>query len=204
MNIGATHSHLNGLEWMLVHEQKNWNEIVGIVESVDATKHRTKISKEKTMRGRQLFAPKELNKAFAARFTRAKWSESRTSYWVTEDYNLVRKTMQLPRDEQRKQIQAAGRQPIFSYNQTDFVKKRIAVEIQFGKYSFIAYDLFVKHLAFYVGNAIDVGVEVLPMKEMQKDMSSGPGYYEGALYDLARQGRGVPAVPLVLIGVVPS
>ena len=35
--------------------------------------------------------------------------------------------------------------------------KRVAVEIQFGKYSFIAYDLFVKHMAFYVGDAIDVG-----------------------------------------------
>jgi hypothetical protein len=31
---------------------------------------------------------------------------------------------------------------------------------------------------------------------MQSEMSSGPGYYEGALYDLARQGRGVPYVPI--------
>ena len=79
----------------------------------------------------------------------------------------------------------------------------MAVEIQFGKYSFIAYDLFVKHMAFYVGDAIDVGVEILPMKSMQEQMSSGPGYYEGALYDVVRQGRGVPAVPLVLIGIAP-
>jgi hypothetical protein len=41
------------------------------------------------------------------------------------------------------------------------------------------------------------------MKAMQEQMSSGPGYYEGALYDVARQGRGVPAVPLVLVGVAP-
>jgi len=88
-------------------------------------------------------------------------------------------------------------------NSTDFVKNRVAVEVQFGKYSFIAYDLFVKHLAFYVGDTIDVGIEILPMKTMQADMSSGPGYYEGALYDLARQGRGVPAVPLVLVGIEP-
>ena len=32
-------------------------------------------------------------------------------------------------------------------------------------------------------------------------MSSGVGYYEGELYDLIREGRGVPAVPLVLIGI---
>ena len=35
-----------------------------------------------------------------------------------------------------------------SYNQTDFVKDRVAVEVQFGKYAFVAHDLFVKHLCF--------------------------------------------------------
>ena len=56
-------------------------------------------------------------------------------------------------------------------------------------------------MAFYIGKIIDVGVEVLPMKELQAQMSSGVGYYEGELYNLIREGRGVPAVPLVLIGV---
>ncbi len=41
------------------------------------------------------------------------------------------------------------------------------------------------------------------MKELQARMSSGIGYYERELYNVLRQGRGVPAVPLVLIGVVP-
>jgi len=52
-----------------------------------------------------------------------------------------------------------------------------------------------------VGDAIDLGIEVLPMKSIQEQMSSGPGYYEGALYDIARQGRCVPAVPLILTGI---
>lgn len=90
-----------------------------------------------------------------------------------------------------------------SYNQTDFIKERVAVEIQFGKYAFVAYDLFVKHMAFFVGDVIDVGVEILPMKELQQEMSSGVAYYEAELYNLIRQGRGVPAVPLVLIGIAP-
>jgi Restriction endonuclease BglII len=75
--------------------------------------------------------------------------------------------------------------------------------VQFGKYAFVAYDLFVKHMAFFVGNVIDVGVEILPMKDLQSHMSSGVGYYESELYNVIRQGRGVPAVPLVLVGVVP-
>lgn len=46
-----------------------------------------------------------------------------------------------------------------------------------------------------------MGVEILPMKELQVEMSSGIAYYEGELYNLLRQGRGSPAVPLVVIGV---
>lgn len=101
----------------------------------------------------------------------------------------------------KKEIEAAGESPIFSYTQTDFVKDRVALEVQFGKYAFVAYDLFVKHLAFFVGDHIDVGVEILPMKSLQSQMSSGVAYYEAEFYNVVRQGRGVPAVPLVLLGV---
>ena len=56
-------------------------------------------------------------------------------------------------------------------------------------------NLFVKHKAFYIGNVIDVGVEILAMKSLQKEMASDVGYYEAELYNLIREGRGVPAVP---------
>lgn len=203
MKIAAMYSHLNGHEWLLVHETSIWSEIERVIKSVDANELRTKVSKEKTMKGRKLFAPKAINAKFTALFSSSGWNESRTSYWVSDDYNLIRRTLSMPPAEQKQEIEAAGKTATYSYNQTDFVKERVAVEVQFGKYSFIAYDLFVKHLAFYVGDQIDVGIEILPMKAMQAEMSSGPGYYEGALYDLARQGRGVPSVPLVLVGVVP-
>jgi len=131
------------------------------------------------------------------------WEENRVSYWVTRNEKLIRKTLALPPEEQKKEIEEAGENPIFSYNQTDFVKDRVAIEVQFGKYSFVAYDLFVKHLAFYVGDRIDVGIEILPMKNLQSHMSSGVAYYEGEFYNIVRQGRGVPAVPLVIIGIEP-
>lgn len=111
--------------------------------------------------------------------------------------------MTLSPELQKQEIENQKETAIFSYNQTDFVKNRVAIEVQFGKYSFVAYDLFVKHLAFYVGDKIDVGIEILPMKSLQSDMSSGVAYYEGELYNLIRQGRGVPAVPLVMIGIEP-
>ena len=203
MRIAEEYSHLNGLEWLLVRRPSMLDELRGVLEAVDANRYRTKVSREKGMKGRRLLAPKELNRRLNEEFGSRGWHESRTSYWVTSDHALIRRTLHLSPEEQKAAIESAGRVPIYSYNQTDFVKDRVAVEVQMGKYSFIAYDLFVKHLAFYVGDQIDLGIEILPMKEMQAEMSSGPGYYEGALYDLVRQGRGVPAVPLILVGVVP-
>jgi hypothetical protein len=201
MQIVKFHSHLNGYEWLLVHHPRVWKELERVIRSIDAEECKTKISKEKTMVGKLLYSPGELNARFASGLNKLHWHESRTSYWVTDDYNLIRKTLHMTPQDQRHEIEAAGKRAISSYNQTDFVKDRVAIEVQLGKYSFISYDLFVKHLAFYVGDQIDLGIEVLAMKSLQENMSSGPGYYEGALYDMARQGRGVPAVPLILIGI---
>jgi len=203
MKIIETYSHLNGLEYLYVHKPKLWMEIQSVIDNVDAEKHRTKVSKEKTMRGKMLFSPISLNAEFRKILRTMGWAESRVSYWVTKSEKLIRKTLTMPPEMQKKEIEAAGETPIYSYNQTDFVKDRIAAEVQFGKYSFVAYDLFVKHLAFYVGDYIDVGVEILPMKSLQMNMSSGVPYYEGEFYNIIRQGRGVPAVPLVIIGIAP-
>ena len=203
MKISATYSHLNGLEFLLVHKPSLWQEIQTVITAVDANKCRTKVSKEKTMKGRLLFSPIDMNAAFNRLLRKKSWNESRVSYWVTKSEKLIRKTLTLSAEEQKREIEAVGETPIFSYNQTDFVKDRVAVEVQFGKYAFVAYDLFVKHLAFYVGDRIDVGIEILPMKSLQSQMSSGVAYYEGEFYNVVRQGRGVPAVPLVLIGIEP-
>jgi hypothetical protein len=162
-----------------------------------------KFPKRLEQRGQLFYSPRAMNKAIREGFSEHSWSERRISYWVTSDARLIRKTMFMDAAQQKAEIEGAGLKPLASYNQTDFVKERVAVEVQFGKYAFVAYDLFVKHLAFFVGDVIDVGIEILPMKELQQKMSSGVGYYEGELYNLVREGRGVPAVPLVVIGVVP-
>lgn len=203
MRIVTYYSHLNGFEFIKVHKPQLWREIESAIASVDAQKCKTKVSKETRTKGTIFFSPQAMNAAMMKAFSKRRWREERTTYWVTEDAQLIRRTMQLSAAEQKAQIEAAGKTAIMSYNQTDFVKDRVAVEVQFGKYAFVAYDLFVKHMAFFIKDKIDVGIEILAMKELQKEMSSGVGYYESELYNLIREGRGVPAVPLVLIGVAP-
>lgn len=201
MRIVETYSHLNGLEYLLVHKPQLWQEIQDVIQEVDGVACKTKVSKEKTRKGQLLFSPVELNKSFKRLLEEKEWTESRVNYWVTNEAKLIRKTLAMSPEQQKEEIEQAGSYPISSYNQTDFVKDRVAIEVQFGKYSFVAYDLFVKHLAFYVGDKIDVGIEILPMKKLQNQMSSGVSYYEGELYNVIRQGRGVPAVPLVVVGI---
>jgi hypothetical protein len=203
LKIAAIYSHLNGLEFLEARRRSLWSDIRAAIRAVNASACRTKISAEKRTQGTVLYSPKALNLEFHREFNARSWKAVTTHYWVCQDAATNRMIVDLPRKEQRKRIEEAGFKPIPSKNQTDFVKDGVAVEVQFGKYSFIAYDLFVKHMAFYVANQIDVGVEVVPMKSLQAKMSSGPGYYEAELFNLVREGRGVPPVPLVLIGVEP-
>ncbi len=203
MRIVETYSHLNGLEFIQVHKPLLLKEIKSVIKSINAESCKTKISKEKGMKGKLLYSPIAMNAEFKRLLSNFGWEENRVSYWVTKNEKLIRKTLVMDPKEQKKEIENAGESPIFSYNQTDFVKDRVAAEVQFGKYSFVAYDLFVKHLAFYIGDKIDVGIEILPMKALQAEMSSGVPYYEGEFYNVIRQGRGVPAVPLVILGIIP-
>ena len=162
MKTAKTHSHLNGLEFLLVHKQYLWREIREIVKTVDAGDFKNRFLEEKRMRRPSLHSPAGINACFRRLLIQKGWRESKVSYYIRD---------------------------------------RVAIEFQFGKYSLAASDLFVNHLAFYIGDEIDVGIEILPMKSLQSRMSSGPAYYEGEIYNVVRQGRGVPAVPLVIIGL---
>jgi len=204
VKISQKYSHLNGEEYLIVHHKNLYKEIKSVIANIDATKLKTKVSKEKTMKGTKLFSPVILNKEFDKEFQLRRWKESRYSYYITLNRELMEKTLSMTAKEQKKFLTSNGeRNPIFSYNQTDFVKDKIAVEVQFGKYSFVAYDLFVKHMLFYSGGVINLGIEILPTKKMQTQMSSGVAYYEGEVYNVMRQGRNSPPVPLLILGIEP-
>ena len=203
MQVKAKYSHLNGEEYLIVHKPKLWDEVQSVINKVDARSCKTKMSREVRTRDKMLYSPVDMNRAYRDGFEDCGWKERRSTFWVTDNEKILRSIYHLPEKEQKTAIEKAGCTPIMSYNQTDFLKDRVAVEVQFGQYAFVAHDLFVKHLSFYVSDIIDVAIEILPMKDLERDMSSGVPYYERDLLNVIRQGRGVPAVPLVLIGVVP-
>ena len=205
MKIVEHYSHLNGEEYLIVHNRSVHKEIISTISEIDAEKFKTKKSEEKTMKGKMLYNPDALNREFKRIFKMKKWESSRYDYYVTTDSKFMQRLMNISLAEQRKILESEQpKKPIIrSYKQTDFVKQSVAVEVQFGKYAFVAYDLFVKHLLFYSGGIINVGVEILPMKSMQNQMSTGIAYYEGELYNILRHGRNNPPVPLLIMGIAP-
>lgn len=161
MRIAQIYSHLNGLEYLHYHKPHIMQEVEHVINSVNAEECRTKESKEaRKSSGGMLYSPIDMNKQFVHYFGNYGWREERVTNWLSEDIATLRETVFLRPDDQRSTIISRGLEPIMTYNQTDFVKDRVAVEIQFGKYSFVAHDLFVKHMSFFSNGVIDVGIEV--------------------------------------------
>jgi hypothetical protein len=203
MRVIKKYSHLNGEEFLLVHKKKLYNEILQAISEVDAEKFRTKVSEEKRRMGELLYNPDELNREFKRVFGNLNWESVTRTYYVSDKYEVVKVIEPLDHKEQKKYLESAGEPLIRSYNQTDYVKDKIAVEIQMGKYFAVTYDLFVKHLSFYTGGLIDVGVEILPSLSMHGLMSSGPPFFEKEVHNVLRHGRTTPPVPLIILAIEP-
>jgi hypothetical protein len=176
MRIVYEYSHLGGTEILQVRYPDCEREIYEVIKSVAG--QRTKISKEKTMPGRELYSPKDMNQQFASAFQRRGFSELRDTY-----------TISLPGSN----ISISG-----AYKQIDFEKKKVLVEVQFGKYAFMFYDM-AKFQYFFNENQADVGVEIVPCHDLHKQMSTGVSYGEQLVYDIERLKRHFPAVPVKVI-----
>ena len=204
MKIVQYYSHLNGYEFLIVHKPHIWNDIKSTIEQIDSSAAYKKVSAEKTMKGRMLYSPKIFNELFKEKFTGRGWKENRTAYYVTEDLTITREVVGI-RDSQtqKRAIEEKGGIAYGTYNQVDFLKERVAIEVQFGKYFAVQYDLHVKHTFFFGRGDIDVGVEIIPMHSLMSEMSSGVAWYENELMNIVREGRSNPSVPIVLIGIAP-
>ncbi len=133
MKIAATYSHLNGVEYLLVHKPKLWGQVKCVIGQVDAEACKTKVSQEKSMKGKKLYSPPDMNKAFKTGLETLGWKQRRNRFWVTDDEKLLRAVHDQNEAKQKAEILESGKTPIHSYNQTDFVKERVAIEVQFGK-----------------------------------------------------------------------
>jgi len=108
--------------------------------------------------------------------------------------------------------------PFISYISEDFVgfremdfiyesevnQEKVGIEVQFGKYAFMVYNVCAKMKIFERHNAIKYGIEIVPTKAMQKYMSTGVSFFEQFVWDLNERGAFAEDVPTVVLGVQPN
>ncbi len=164
MDVVYTYSHLGGEEILLVRHPNYYKEIMEVINGIK-NPGKSKVSKEKTMKGKALYSPPELNTLFKDKFNNLGWNELKDFYDIKiPHYPHIVKG---------------------AYKQCDFFKEPILIEVQFGKYVFMFYDL-AKFQYFYNQGKIKLGVEIVPCHFLQKQMSTGVSYGEQLVYDLER------------------
>ena len=202
MKIVVVNSYFAGLEYLKVHKKKLWMEVRKAIQNIEVETCSTE-TRRTSRRIQTKYNFKEIKANLGSLLTAADWKKSYVTHWK---YHHVSSNRRLEaRSTQTLDPGTSGEssKSILTYFEIDHLKNRVAVNVRLACRSNNADDLFEKHQAFYVRDEIDVGIEILPMKSLQQHMSSGPGYYEGELYNVIRNGRGVPAVPLVVVGVAP-
>ena len=178
----------NGGKEAAQHDYKHLlAEIHSIIATVDAHAYKTKESKEVTMQGKMLFSPKALNKAFKKLFEKRMWSSVRVKCdYPTEYYVDNYKPKQLNRG---------------AFREMDFVKQKLGVEVQFGKYAFMVYNVAAKMTIFKNLGHIDTGVEIVPVKALADEMSTGVSYFEQFVWDLEQRGISNIDIPVLVLGL---
>jgi hypothetical protein len=84
----------------------------------------------------------------------------------------------------------------------DFVKDSLGVEVQFGKYSFMVYNVAAKMTIFKNLGIIEAGIEIVPVKELADQMSSGVSYFEQFTWDLDKRGVSNIDTPVLILGIL--
>jgi len=88
-----------------------------------------------------------------------------------------------------------------AFREMDFVKETLGVEVQFGKYAFMVYNVCAKMTIFNKMGFIEAGVEIVPVKCFADEMSTGVSYFEQFVWDLERRGVSDIDIPVLILGI---
>lgn len=187
MKIAGIYSFNNGERVVRSKYSSLLQEISECIMKIDAASCKSKESLEKTMPGQMLFSPVELNKQFKNCLYIKNWNTIRVKCdYPTNFYVDGYKPKKLRRG---------------AFREMDFVKQKLGIEVQFGKYSFMVYNVAAKMTIFKNLGYIDTGIEIVPVKTLVDEMSSGVSYFEQFVWDLEKRGTSNIDIPVMIIGI---
>jgi len=187
MKVVGIYSFNGGQEAIAAHFAAELQEVENMITTVDSAALKTKTSREKTMVGKTLYSPRALNRAFKAQFEERGWRNHRVTCKYPTQYYVAG--------------YQAGNSSAGAFREIDFVKRRLGVEVQFGKYAFMVYNVCAKMTIFHKLDIIDVGIEIVPVKEFVNEMSTGVSYFEQFVWDLEKRGVSEIDIPVLILGI---
>jgi hypothetical protein len=190
MIIIAEYSHKNGAEFIREHFSAELQEVMDAVVAVDINQHRTKETKETSSKfqpGQMLYSPISMNQAIYAGLARRDWKPLRIAVSSPDTTG--------PPSIRGTQIHQG-------FREMDGVKNGLGLEIQFGKYAFMGYDILGKMPIFWRKGLIRAGIELVMTKEVAiGHMSSGVSYFEQITADLVTRGEADLDIPTLVLGI---
>lgn len=174
MEISHKYSHNNAEEIILTEFKTEYEELIECFKCLKYETFKTKYSLEKTKKDKILISPTMLNKCLFEKLNGYGWKEEK----IYNNGILV--------------------------HQIDACKGKIMIEFQFGKYAFIANDIFNKMVLYITNKKFKVGIEVLPSKILKNEMSTGVGDFDMAremLINLSKSTINYPPIPVLLLGI---
>ena len=187
MRIAGVYSFNHGTETVARLYPDLLTEVNEAIKVVDAAEHKTKKSTEKTMMDRMLYSPKSLNKAFKEAFFKAGWTRHRVPCTYPTTHYL-----------ENYQARSKNRG---AFREMDFVRDKLGVEVQFGKYAFMVYNVCAKMTIFHKLGFIDHGIEIVSVKGFADEMSTGVSYFEQFVWDLESRGVADIDIPVMVVGI---
>lgn len=188
MRLAAIYSFNNGEKIVNERYPHLVDEVRAAIAGVDERKCKNKESFESTTAGTFFYSPVALNLAFKKQFIEKRgWKPVRvrcdypTTFYL-EDYKIRRSNRG-------------------AFREMDFVKEKLGVEVQFGKYAFMVYNVCAKMTIFKNLGHIDCGIEIVPVKALVEEMSSGVSYFEQFVWDLETRGVSEIDIPVLIFGV---
>jgi hypothetical protein len=181
MRVYRTYSHKDGESFIQQQHDGELAEVLGAIASADAVHCLRKKSEERT-KPALIFSPPALNECIKGQLHRGGWAL---------------------KDAARK---LGHREPRITwkngqFREMDGVKNRVGLEVQFGKYAFMGYDILSKMVIFRKHGLIECGIEVVADASLIHDMSTGVSSFDQIILDLRERGAADLDIPVLIVGI---
>jgi hypothetical protein len=178
MKVIDIYSHKQGLEFIDKHHPQELQDILDAIAFVNAADCFCKKSKEKHKD--VVMSPKIMNKKMKQFLCEKGWTKKKPN---------SKKGFKEPR------VYLDGQY----FREMDGIKNKVGLEIQFGKYSFMGYDILSKMPIFASMGLIECGIEIVATSGMK--LSTGVSLFHQIANDLKYRGVADLDIPTLILGI---